>query len=126
MRRKLPSKGFLASKTSHALVLAYDAKANDAVWIRYGQHHDHVLAEDCDAVLEIPGSLEGLASFCDRYGLERITTEEAEPYVKSYIQKVFYDLISPEVSGELIKSPEMCIQFVRAVKNFMLDVEEIT
>jgi len=126
LSRKLPSQGFLASRISHALVLAYDVKANDAVWIRHGQRHDHVLDEDVEAVHQIPESLEDLASFCDRYGFERITTQEAEPYVKNYLQKVFYDLISPEVNGEIIKNPEMCIQFVRAVKNFMLDVEEIT
>jgi hypothetical protein len=95
------------------------------VWLRHGQHLDKVLDEDQEAVWELPANQEELDAFADRYNFERISSADARPHIVHYLKKVCDELLSPETNKEIVEDPNLAIQFVRAVKNFMLDVEEI-
>ena len=66
-----------------------------------------------------------MKAFLTRYGFERISTKEAEPYIRQYITRVRTELLDPDANKEIINDPSMSIGFVRAVKNFMLDLEEL-
>jgi hypothetical protein len=124
-RSRIPRRGFYANPVNRALVFAYDFDAGDAVWLRHGQHLDKVLDEDQEAVWELPANQEELDAFADRYNFERISSADARPHIVHYLKKVCDELLSPETNKEIVEDPNLAIQFVRAVKNFMLDVEEI-
>lgn len=124
---KLPKKGFIASRINHAYVIAYDLDAGDSVFLRTSQYGslEQVLDEDWEEAWPMPDTAEALADFMRRYGWERISTLQARDAIIGYLRSVAESLLDPEVNKEIIRDPSLAIQFVRAVKNFMMDVEEI-
>lgn len=123
---KIPSKGYIAKKNSHAFVFAYDIEAGDAVWLRCGtDDRDEVLDSDVEAIWPLPEDAEGVREFIVKYGFERITTSQAQPYIRQYLTRVRTELLDPEANREILNDPTSSIGFVRAVKNFLLDLEEL-
>jgi hypothetical protein len=124
---KLPAKGFIASRVNHAYVIAYDTDAEDSVFLRTSAvpRLEKVLEEEWEEHWPMPDTTEALTEFMRQYGWERISTLQARPALEGYLKLVCDELLDPEVNKEIIRDPSVAIQFVRAVKNFMMDVEEI-
>lgn len=125
--QRLPQRGFLAARNSEAEVLAYDLSGEDAVWIRMGstEESNKVLWEDCESIWELPESRDELNAFIKRYGFQRITAKQAEPHIKRYVQAVYHELMDPAANREIMDDPAGTIAFVRCVKNFIMDIEEL-
>lgn len=125
MASRVPLKGYCATKTSRAFVFAYDLISHDAVWLRCGMVNDTVLDQDFEAMWQLPESEEDVTAFITQHGFERITTKDAEPFLRQYLTKVRMELLDFDTNKEILSDPQMSIGFVRAVKNFILDVEEL-
>lgn len=117
------NKGFYAARTSHAWVFAYTG--HDAVWIRTGMgEEDSPLDDDFEGEWELPSGGEELKEFLKRYGFEKITSSQAEPYVRKYLYRVI-EVLHPDSNKEILADPNVTIEFVRLVKDFLIDLESL-
>ena len=115
--------GFYAAQTSHAWVFAFNGE--DTVWLRTGMlEEDSPLNADFEEEWELPEDLEGVREFMKMYGFVKLTTKEAQPYIRKYLYHVI-EILHPDSNKELAEDPNKVLDFVRLVKDFLYDLDQI-
>lgn len=115
--------GFYAARTSHAWVFAFNG--HDAIWLRTGMgEDDSPLDDEYEGEWELPDDPESVGEFLKRYGFVKLTSTEAQPYIRKYLYHVI-ETLHPDSNKEVLSDPNKVLNFVRLVKDFLWEFEQL-
>jgi len=121
-----PETGFYASgmklNSTWAYVFAYDEETADATWLR--QDGMTMVYAEPEVLWQLPDDPADFGEFCFQHGFRKVTLKEALPAIRSYLAEVV-EMISPENAADMLHEPATAVGYVRAVRSFIDEVEEL-